>query len=113
MSDSCPKSIANKLAKKSDQYDNRSMKTGLSRSRGGSVRCASAVLALAFCASAFAADPSKVIVLRPQPQLVTKTTKKMCYTVTGDSRIPQPCDRLAAIPTTAYHMDIYGRRTGR
>jgi hypothetical protein len=80
---------------------------------GWSVRCAAVVLALAFCASAFAADPSKEVVLRPQPQQVVKTTKKMCYTVTGTSRIPQPCDRLAAIPTTANHMSIYGSRLGR
>jgi hypothetical protein len=33
--------------------------------------------------------------------------------VVGDSRIPQRCDRLSAIPTTAQHMDIYGRRPGR
>jgi hypothetical protein len=71
------------------------------------------VLALAFCASAFAADPSKNVVLRAQPQWVVKTEKKMCYTVTGDSRIPQPCDRLAAIPTTYNAMDILGHRTGQ
>ncbi|MGB9475041.1 MAG: hypothetical protein WCE87_08225, partial [Candidatus Udaeobacter sp.] len=73
----------------------------------------SVVLAFAFCASAFANDPSKDVVLRAQPQSVAKTTKKMCYTVAGSSRIPQPCDRLAAIPTTATHMTILGHLTGR
>jgi hypothetical protein len=71
------------------------------------------MLALAFCASAFAADPSKNVVLRAQPQQVAKTTKKMCYVVTGSSAIPQPCERLAAIPTTANPMTIYGHRLGR
>jgi hypothetical protein len=76
---------------------------------GWSVRCASVLLALAFCASAFA-DPSKNIVVSNTQQ---PATKKLCYTVTGNSKIPQPCDRLAAIPTTANHMTILGHRTGR
>ncbi|HYK23837.1 MAG TPA: hypothetical protein VEU75_04155 [Candidatus Acidoferrum sp.] len=79
---------------------------------GWSVRCACAMLALAFCASA-AADPSKNVVLRPQPQQVVKTSKKMCYTVSGGSRIPQPCDRIAAIPTTHGALDILGHRSGQ
>jgi len=70
------------------------------------------MLALAFCASA-AADPSKDVVLRPQAQQVVKTSKKMCYTVAAGSRIPQPCDRLAAIPTTHGALDILGHRTGQ
>jgi hypothetical protein len=77
---------------------------------GWSVRCASVVLALAFCASAFAADPSKNVVLPAQPQRVTKTAKKMCYAITSTSGIPEPCDRLSAIPTTASPMIIYGNR---
>jgi len=79
---------------------------------GWSVRCASVLLALAFCASAFA-DPSKNVVRVEQAQPVTTSTKKMCYVVAGSSAIPQPCDRLAAIPTTANHMTILGHRTGR
>jgi hypothetical protein len=71
------------------------------------------MLALAFCASAFAADPSKNVVRRAQPQQIVKIEKKICFTVTGDSRIPQPCDRLAAIPTTHNPMDILGHRTGQ
>jgi hypothetical protein len=76
---------------------------------GWSVRYASVVLALAFCTSAFAADPSKnVVVLPARQQVATKTAKKMCLVVTGSSAIPQPCDRLAAIPTTANPMLILG-----
>jgi hypothetical protein len=82
----------------------------LSRLFGWSVRCASVVLALAFCASAFAADPSKNVVRPAQPQRVTKTAKKMCYTLTSTSGIPVPCDRLSAIPTTASPMIVYGNR---
>jgi len=71
------------------------------------------MLALAFCASAFA-DPSKdVVVLRPQAQQIVKSTKKICYTVSGGSRIPQPCDRVAAIPTTHGALDILGHRNGQ
>jgi hypothetical protein len=85
------------------------MKTGsrLSRPCGWSVRCASFVLALAFCASAFAADPSENVVLPAQPQRVAKTAKKMCYTFTSTSGIPVPCDRVSAIPTTASPLTIY------
>jgi hypothetical protein len=90
------------------------MKTGsrLSRLLSWWIRCASVVLALAFCASAFAADPSKNVVLPAQPQRVTKTAKKMCYTFTSTSGIPEPCDRLSAIPTTASPVLIYGHRLG-
>jgi hypothetical protein len=88
------------------------MKTGsrLSRGCGWSVRCASGVLALAFCASAFAADPSRNVVLPATQQPAIKTVKKMCYVVAGSSAIPQPCNRLSAIPTTATPMKIFGTR---
>jgi hypothetical protein len=86
--------------------------TRLSRVCGWSVPFALGIFALAFCASALADDQSKnVVALRSQP-LPAKTTKKICYVVAGGSRIPQRCDRLSAIPTTAAHMDIYGRRPG-
>jgi hypothetical protein len=53
-------------------------------------------------------------VVRPATQQpVTKTVKRMCLVVESGSRIPQPCDRLAAIPTTANPMTIYGHRPGR
>ena len=82
----------------------------LSRQCGSSVRWASIVLTFAFCASAFAADPSKNIVLPAQPQRVIKTVKKMCYTLTSTSGIPVPCDRVGAIPTTTTPMTIYRLR---
>jgi len=72
-----------------------------------SVRCASVVLTFAFCGSAFAADPSKNVVLPAQPQRVMNTAKKMCYTFTTTSGIPVPCDRVSSIPTTASPMTIY------
>ncbi|PYI98777.1 MAG: hypothetical protein DMF00_12060 [Verrucomicrobia bacterium] len=85
--------------------------TRLSRVCGWSVRTATGIFALAFCASAFA-DPSKNVVALPSQPLPAKATKKICYVVTGGSRIPQRCDRLSAIPTTAHAMDIYGHRPG-
>ena len=78
-----------------------------SRLCGSSVRCVSVVFILAFCASAFAADPSKNVVLPAQPQRVVKTAKKMCYAFTITSGIPVRCDRVSAIPTTASPMTIY------
>ena len=79
---------------------------------GWSVRSAIGIFALAFCASAFAADPSKNVVGLPSQPLSANTTKKICYVVAGGSRIPQRCDRLSAIPTTHGAMDVYGRRPG-
>lgn len=67
---------------------------------------------MAFCFSAFA-DPSKNVVALPSQQLPAANAKRICYVVSGGSRIPQRCDRLSAIPTTAVAMDIYGRRPGR
>jgi hypothetical protein len=104
------------LATTSDGAHTHGMRTErrLRRLCARSVRCAIVVLALAFCTSAFASDPSKDVVVRPATQqAVTKTARKMCFVVEAGSRIPQPCDRLAAIPTTANAMTIYGRRPGR
>ncbi len=78
-----------------------------SRLRGSSVRCVGVVLTFAFCVSAFAADPSKNVVLQAQPQRAMKTAKKMCYTFTTTSGIPVPCDRVSTIVTTASPMTIY------
>ena len=85
------------------------MENRFSRLRGASVRCASVVLAFTFCASAFAADPSKNVVLPAQPRRVMKSAKKMCYTFTTTSGIPVPCERVSRIwcPTTASPMTIY------
>jgi hypothetical protein len=84
----------------------------LSRGCGWSVRCAIATLAFALCTSAFAGDGQNNVVL-PTQHAVPAKPKKICLVVEAGSRIPQPCDRLSAIPTTAHAMDIYGRRPGR
>jgi hypothetical protein len=70
------------------------------------------IVPLAFCASAFA-DPSENVVQPATQKPATqqpaqRTVKKVCYVVAASSAIPQPCDRLAAIPTTATPMKIYG-----
>ena len=83
------------------------MKNRFGRLSGASVRCASVVLVFTFCASAFAADPSKNVVLPAQPRRVMKTAHKMCYTFTTTSGIPVPCDWVSGIPTTASPMTIY------
>ena len=99
----------NKLAQNSKRNhdDGMRIENGFSRLCGSSVRCASVVLTFAFCASAFAADPSKNVVRPAQPQRLMKTAKKMCYTFTTTSGIPVPCDRVSQIPTTASPMTIY------
>ena len=79
------------------------------------VACCALIAPLAFCASAFA-DPSENVVQPATQKPATqqpaqRTVKKMCYVVTGTSRIPQPCNRLAAIPTTANPMLILGHAT--
>jgi hypothetical protein len=61
------------------------------------------LLALAFCASAFATDPSKNVVA--QPRVV-----KICYVKTIASGIPQRCERyFGIVPTTANPLEIIGR----
>jgi hypothetical protein len=99
----------NKLAQNSKLNHDHGMRmeNRFSRLCGSSVRCASVVLTFAFCASAFAADPNKNVVLPAQPQRVMKTATKMCYTFTTTSGIPVPCDRVSPIPTTASPMTIY------
>ena len=77
---------------------------------GWPVRCMSIVLALAFCASAFA-GPSNDVALPATQRPAQKSIKKMCYVMTTTSRTPLPCERLAAIPTTASPMTIFGTTT--
>jgi hypothetical protein len=61
------------------------------------------VLALAFCASAFATDPSKNAVAQPR-------VAKICYVKTIASGIPQKCERyFGIVPTTANPLVIIGR----
>jgi hypothetical protein len=68
------------------------------------IRLTSVVMAVAFCASAFAAEPSKP---------VKKATRKVCYTYITGSAIAQPCDRITgAIPTTASQLYVIGNNSG-
>jgi hypothetical protein len=77
------------------------------RLSGWSVRCASAAFALVICASAFA-DPSKNVVVPSKHEAQKKGARKVCYIYISGSAIPQPCERLGTIPTTAIPMDIIG-----
>ena len=105
----------NKLAQNLNSHQTQDVKTigRPSRLGGWSVRCVGVVLALAFCASAFAADPSRTVTLPARQQVAPRSVKKICLVVTGSSAIPQSCERLAAIPTTANPMTIYGHRLGK
>ena len=59
------------------------------------LKLTAAIVALAFCGSAFANPTQPTVKL-------AKTHKKLaCYAVITGSAIPQPCDRLSVIPTTA------------
>ena len=71
------------------------------------IRLCGVVIALAFCASAFA-DPSKNVVLPVTQQPVKTIVRKACYALHTSSRIPMACERLAAIPTTASATIILG-----
>jgi len=88
--------------------------TRLSRRCGWWIRCASVALSLVFCASLFA-DPSNNVVVVPakQQRSAQKKVKKVCYVITSASGIPMPCERLAAIPTTASPMLIFGHATAK
>ena len=69
------------------------------------------VLALAFCASAFASDPGKNAVARPTQQIANPTVVKICYIKTVASGIPQRCERLygTAFPTIVNPLLVIGR----
>ena len=77
-----------------------------------SVRCATLGIALAFCSAAFA-DSGKNVVASTTQQALPKKVRKICYVVLTGSAIPQPCDRLGAIPTTAPPLQTYGNSGGR
>jgi hypothetical protein len=78
-------------------------------------RCGVALIALAFCASAFA-DPSKNVVVAPKASATKTQTeaqrvafKKQVYMFISSSGIPQPIERVALpIPTTVVPMFIAG-----
>jgi hypothetical protein len=68
------------------------------------------VLALAFCASAFATDPSKNVVAQPRQQVAQPRVVKICYVKTIASGIPQRCERYFGVfPTTANPILVIGR----
>jgi hypothetical protein len=56
----------------------------------------------------FAAPNEDVVVVPAKQQPAQKKVKKVCYVMTSTSGIPMPCDRPAAIPTTASPMLIFG-----
>jgi len=71
---------------------------------------ASIVLALTFCASAFAQDPNKNVVARSTEQAPYPQVIKICYVKTVASGIPLRCTKLeGAFPTTTNNMEIIGR----
>jgi len=77
-------------------------------------RCGVALIALTFCASAFA-DPSKNVVVTPKAATKTQTEaqrlafKKQVYIFVSSSGIPQPIERVTGpIPTTVVPMFIAG-----
>jgi hypothetical protein len=68
------------------------------------------VLALVFCASAFATDPSKNGVAQPTRQIAQPRVIKICYVKTIASGIPERCDRVfGTFTTTANAMEVIGR----
>lgn len=76
---------------------------------GWTGRCAAAFVALAFCASAVAADPSKNVVPMTKAPAAQAVPKKHIYIVISGSAIPQPIDRVAGpIATTAIPMTVIG-----
>jgi len=79
----------------------------LNRLCGWSIRCAAVAVLFALTASAFA-DTGNNVVSPVSQQPAQKRNKKVCYVMTTASGIPMPCTRLAAIPTTASPMSIYG-----
>jgi hypothetical protein len=97
------------------------MKTpfGLPRLVGWMGRCGVALIALTFCASAFA-DPSKNVVTLPKASAIKAQTeaqrlayKKQVYIFISSSGIPQPIERVAGpIPTTVVPMFIAGNHGG-
>ena len=104
-----------------EMLHNPGMKTPfrLSRLVGWMGRCGVALIALAFCASAFA-DPSKNVVATPKVQASKMQTatqqevaRKLYFVFTGGSAIPQPIDRVSGpIPTTASPMLVFGNFSG-
>jgi len=88
------------------------IRTRFSRLCGWSVPCASVVVTLAFCTSAFA-DPSKNVVV-PAQQANQNRVVKLCYVKTIASGIPQLCTRFIGLdPTTESPVEVIGRLAER
>jgi len=72
------------------------------------------LLALAFCASAFAQDPSKNVVARSTEQVPYPQVVKICYVKTVASGIPLRCTKLEGVfPTTTNNLEIIGREQSK
>ncbi len=78
-------------------------------------RFGSALVALAFCASAFGADADKNVVVKTKAPttMARPIAKKQIYVITSASAIPQPIERVAGpIVTTAIPIQIITNRPG-
>jgi hypothetical protein len=80
----------------------------LSRLIGWVGRCAAALVALAFCVSAVAANGDKNVVTTPaKAPVVRAVPKRQIFMFTSASAIPQPIDRVASpIATTAIPITV-------
>jgi hypothetical protein len=82
---------------------------------GWAGRCGAAFIALAFCASVVAADPSKNVITATSKgtRQAVPLVKKQYYMMISGSAIPQPIDRIAGpIATTAIPMSVFGNHAG-
>ncbi len=71
------------------------------------IRLTSVLIAIAFCAPAFAGGSDK-----PQVNLAkAQKSKKVCFVMTSASGIPIPCERIRGIPTTGGPMDVIGNKS--
>ena len=103
------------LRLKAEHNFSMKIRFGLPRLAGWRGRCGVALIALTFCASAFA-DPSKNVVVAPKASATKTQTeaqrvafKKQYYIFVSSSGIPQPIDRVAVpIATTVVPMFIAG-----
>jgi hypothetical protein len=71
----------------------------------------SVVLAVAFCASAFAGSDTPNSGRQGNQVPLAKKKYKACYIMTTASGIPIPCDRIRGIPTTPSPLDIIGNHS--
>lgn len=81
------------------------MKTCNTYRGAGALRCGVAAVAIAFCVSALAGADSKA---SKAPRHYAHKAQKTCYVMLSNTSFPQPCDRVAGIPSTATPMEIIG-----